>query len=88
MKKEQDTDGQEDKPVSIEFDRIRRLQIEFTDGRKRTYWADSYEVNSSMVHLFCTIEGEKSLSHMIPYMLIRHIEIMDPELKGLLKGKG
>jgi hypothetical protein len=41
-----------------------------------------------MVHLFCTVDGEKTLSHMVPYMMIRHIEIMDLEIKGLLKGKG
>ncbi len=82
--KEEDYD--ESKYV-YEFDQLRKLQIEFTDGRKRTYWADSYEVTSLMVHLFCTINGKRQTSHIIPYMLVRQIEVQDQEIKGLLKGK-
>jgi len=78
----------EESPQSFEFDQLQKLMVEFTDGRKRTYWADSYEVSSSMIHLFCTVNDKKKISHMIPYMMVRQIEVQDQEIRGLLRAKG
>ena len=67
--------------LEYSFDSLQQLKITFTDSRIRKYVADAYSVNALMVHLY----RDKVLTRMIPYMMIREIEVSPKLIKGLLK---
>jgi hypothetical protein len=71
-----------------DFDDTKELKVWFTSGLARTYDADSYSVDSLMLNLFMREGERKVLVRMIPYMMIREIEVKDKKIKGLLKAKG
>ena len=71
----------------FEFEHTTELKIQFTDGRIREYVADAYSIGPLMVHLYVRVGDVAAgkLVRMIPYMMIREIEIIDTDVKGLLK---
>jgi len=69
--------------LEYSFDCLQQLKITFTDSRIRKYLADSYSVNALMVHLY----RDKVLVRMIPYMMIREIEVSPKAVRALLTGK-
>ena len=73
--------------IEYEFDSLKELTIEFTDRRTRIYWADSYSINSLMLHLYCKVGDKRKLVTMIPYMLVRNIEVTDQEVRGLIEAR-
>lgn len=74
--------------LEYEFDCLHELKITFTDTRVRKYEADSYSTNALMVHLYLKQGSGKRLVRMIPYMMIREIEVTPKVVRGLLKSKG
>ena len=69
------------------FDCLHELKITFTDTRVRRYVADSYSTNALMVHLYLKQEEGKKLVRIIPYMMIREIEVTPTVIKALLNSK-
>jgi len=83
-----------DEKEVYEFEQTVKLLVEFSDGKKRTFVADSYDVNAVTIMLYLTDpvahspgRHGKRLVTMIPYMMVRSITVESPEIIGLLESK-
>jgi hypothetical protein len=76
-----------DEKEFYEFEQTVKLLVEFSDGKKRTFVADSYDVNAVTIMLYLKWQKGKRLVTMIPYMMVRSITVETPEILGLLEEK-
>lgn len=57
------------------------VEVEFTDGKRRTFRVDGYEQDGLMVHLWIRsgpdLDSERKVIHIIPSMLIRVMNLSE-----------